>query len=223
MRQSLGQPRGLQAQCVQILRSDGPAAHTPFGEGHIHQRAGGGCVFARAGRCRAGHPGGRQLPKRLGIECRAIGAQGAGRHQPLAIGQVQHPRRSACSEHRFAQQARQEAVELLLGGDGHAQIEKPPDGGLHALQRHGKVAGLLDQGRDLDGLLEIEMPDGIHIAHQAAQGLRNRACQHPGQGDRQHDDQQGGQGRPFGMPGACKRNKRRTPYGIRRLEVLSIQ
>ena len=63
--------------------------------------------------------------------------------------------------------------------------------------RHGKVAGLLDQGRDLDGLLEIEMPDGIHIAHQAAQGLRNRACQHPGQGDRQHDDQQGGQGRPF--------------------------
>ena len=70
-------------------------------------------------------------------------------------------------------------VEIVFGGDRHADVEKAPDRPLHAVHGHGQVIDFEDQRIDLDRLRELEAADRFRLAGQLAQGSGNAARQSP--------------------------------------------
>ncbi|NUA25996.1 hypothetical protein [Cupriavidus basilensis] len=102
-----------------------------------------------------------------------------GRLQDILVDQVQDARIGVGvgvgvgvgGSQRFIEQHRQEPVKAGFGRQRLDDVEKPLDGPLHAVQRHGKFLDLADARFDVERPGEFETPDGLRPVGQGLQGL----------------------------------------------------
>ena len=69
----------------------------------------------------------------------AVDLERRGRQQSFVVGEVQHAGFGAGRRQRFAEQAWQQAVEVVFRGDRHVDVEKAADRPLHAVHGHRQV------------------------------------------------------------------------------------
>ena len=196
----MGQPkaqfRRVQLQAFAVLWRQQLAADRAALQCPRHQRPAQRCVRLHHVRGGCGQRERGQRLQRLRAQDRAIRPHGTGRNQLLVICQIQHSGTCIGRDHGFAQQARQQAVKMFFGGHRHAQLQKPPDGALHALHRNGQIVAFFDQMGNLNRLAKIKPLNRLDVSHQTAQWLRYGARQHPGQRHGQRNNQQRGNCRP---------------------------
>ena len=169
-----GRPqRLLQAEGAHVLGGEWGGARRAGGQGGTQQ--GAGCLRVDA--------------RRTGRQRRAVRMQRRRRQEAVAVGQVKDAGIGIGRRQRFAEQARQQPVEIVFGGDRHADVEEAPDRPFHAVHGHRQIIDFEDHRFDLDRLRELEAADRLRLAGQLAQGSGNAVRQAPGDRDCQQDHQ----------------------------------
>ena len=127
---------------------------------------------------------------------RAVRAQRRRRQQPVAVGQVEDAGSGIGGGQGLAEQARQQAVEVLFAGDRLADVEKAADRLLHRVHGQRQVVDFADWRAQRDRLGEIEVADAVGLAGQVPQVARDAASERQRDRDREQDDDDEGHRQP---------------------------